>query len=167
VSEIRVALYCPAWIYSSVCALVAKRYLSEEVTLEALSGKYGPELGKYFPEISEEMVLSTSEGYLRHLMEAEVDDAAEILESFAYNRLNFDANGSQRKIKGYFSSTLAGVKVPEVNAEALVKAFKPFIFMYRSKPELAVPAGWTWEHIEDGEWLKTFPNLEILFFDGL
>ena len=162
------ALYCPVWIYSSICALVAERYLSEEVTLEAISGKYGSELAKYFPEITGEMVQSTVEGCLRHLMEAEVDDeAAEILESFAYNKLNFEANGSPRKIKGYFSSTLAGVKVPEVNAEALAKAFKPFIFMYRSKPELAVPAGWTWEHIEDGEWLKTLPALEMSLFDDL
>jgi hypothetical protein len=39
--------------------------------------------------------------------------------------------------------------------------------MYRSKPELAAPAGWDWSKIEDGEWLKDFPELEVSVFDGL
>ena len=162
------ALYCPTWIYSSICALVGKRYLSEEVSLEALSAKYASELANNFPEISADMVLVTTEGFLRYLIDAEVsDDAAEILESYAYNRLSFEVSGSPRKIKGYFSSTLAGVKTPEISAEAVAKSFKPFIYMYKSKPEMAAPAGWSWSAIEDGEWLKAFPELEVSFFDGL
>ena len=113
------------------------------------------------------MVLATAEGYLRHLMEAEVEDAADILNSYAHHRITVDRSGSPRKIKGYFSSALAGVKAPEVNAEADAKSFKPFIFMYSSKPELAAPAGWDWSKIEDGEWLKDFPELEVSVFDGL
>ena len=165
--ETGLADFCPSWIYSSVCALAAQRYLSEEMGLEAFSGKFAKELQKRYSDVNEHMVLSTAEGYLRHLMEAEVEDAAEILNSFAYQRITLDRSGSPRKIKGYFSSALAGVKTPEVNAEADAKSFKPFIFMYRSKPELAAPAGWDWSKIEDGEWLKDMPELEVSVFDGL
>lgn len=165
--ETGLAVFCPSWVYSSVCALTAQRYLSEETGLEAFCGKYAEELQKYYSDVNDQMVLATAEGYLRHLMEAEVEDAADILNSYAHHRITVDRNGSPRKIKGYFSSALAGVKAPEVNAEADAKSFKPFIFMYRSKPELAAPAGWDWSKIEDGEWLKDFPELEVSVFDGL
>ena len=161
------AIFCPSWVYSSTCALAAQRYLEEDIGLDAFSGKYAEVLHKHFSDINEEMVLATAEGFLRHLMEAEVEDAAEILNSYAHHRIMFESNGTSRKIKGYFSSALAGVKIPEVDAEAAVKSFKPFIFMYRSKPELAAPAGWGWSKIEDGEWMKELPDLEVSIFDGL
>ena len=51
--------------------------MSEEVSLEALSAKYASELANNFPEISADMVLVTTEGFLRYLIDAE------ILNSFA------------------------------------------------------------------------------------
>ena len=165
--EIILTGFCPAWIYASVCSLASQRYLVEDVSLEAFSRKYAEFLQKYFSDVNEEMVLATSEGFLRHLMEAEVEDAAEILNSYAHQCITVDSSGVPRKIKGYFSSALAGVKTPEVNAEGAAKSFKPFIFMYRSKPELAAPAGWDWSKIEDGEWMKVLPELDVSIFDGL
>jgi len=93
--------------------------------LEAFCGKYAEELQKHYSDVNEQMVLATAESYLRHLMEAEVEDAAEILNSYAYHRITVDKSGAPRKIKGYFSSALAGVKTPEVNAEVDAKSFKP------------------------------------------
>ena len=94
------AVFCPSWVYSSVCALTAQRYLSEETGLEAFCGKYAEELQKYYSDVNDQMVLATAEGYLRHLMEAEVEDAADILNSYAHHRITVDRSGSPRKIKG-------------------------------------------------------------------
>lgn len=161
------SLFCPSWVYSATCALTAQRYLAESLGLEAFATKYASVLADHYGDISYEMVLDTSESYLRHLMDAEVDDAYEILESYAYNRIAFDKNGTPRKIKGFFSSSLDGVKTQEVSAEAAAKEFKPFIYMFRTKPELAMPVGWTWGAIEDGEWLKEMSELDVSFLDGI
>jgi len=162
-----VSIFCPSWVYSATCALTAQRYLGESLGLEAFASKYASVLADRYSDISYEMVLDTSESYLRQMMDAGVEDASEILESYAYNRITFDKNGAPRKIKGFFSSSLDGLKTPDVSAESAAKEFKPFIYMYRTKPELAMPAGWTWGAIEDGEWLKEMPELEVSFLDGI
>ncbi len=160
-------LYCPGWVYSAVCSLTAQRFLSESLGIEPFAAKYSEELADRYGDVNYEMVLGTSEGFLRHLMEAEVEDAYEVLEAYAYNQLAVDKAGTPRKIKGFFTSTLDGVKVPEVNSETAAKQFKPFIFMLRAKPELAMPAGWNWTMIEDGDWLKSLPEIEVSFLDGI
>lgn len=162
-----VSQYCPAWIYSSTCALIAQRYLAGNVGLEPFAVKYAELLGTKYSDINDQILLATAEGFLRHLMEAEVDDASEILESYAYNTLTYDRTGGRRKIKGFFSSALDGQKVAEVSVETSIKEFKPFIYMYRSKPELAAPIGWTWASIEDGDFLKTLPDIDVSFLDGI
>lgn len=161
------SLFCPSWVYSAICALTAQRYLGESLGLEAFASKYASVLADRYSDINYEMVLDTSESYLRHLMDAGVEDASEILESYAFHRIAFDKNGTPRKIKGFFSSSLDGLKTQEVSAEAAAKEFKPFIYMYRTKPELAMPAGWTWGAIEDGDWLKEMPDLDVSFLDGI
>lgn len=158
--------FCPAWIYSSVCALTAQRYLSESLGLEAFAGKYAKVLGEHYSDVTEEMVLTTAEGYLRYLMEAEVEDASEILRAFAFHRISYDKNGAPRRIKRFFSSALDGLKSPEVNVKTLTREFKPFIYMFRTKPELAAPSGWTWKNVEDAEWLGDLPELDVSFMDG-
>lgn len=165
--EVKLSLYCPSWVFSAVCSLTAQRFLAESLGLEALAAKYASELSARYSDITSEMVLDTSEGYLRHLMEAEVEDGFEILQAYSFNQLTVDKGGVPRKIKGFFSSSLDGQKTPEIIPEVAIKQFKPFIFMYRSKPELAVPAGWNWSMIEDGDWLKTLPEIEVSFLDGI
>ena len=161
------SLCCPSWVFSAVCSLTAQRFLAESLGLEAFAAKYASELSDRYSDITREMVLDTSEGYLRHLIEAEVEDGFEILQAYSFNQLTVDKGGVPRKIKGFFSSTLDGQKTPEIIPEVAIKQFKPFIFMYRSKPELAVPAGWNWSMIEDGDWLKTLPEIEVSFLDGI
>ncbi|CRK76136.1 hypothetical protein NIG5292_02193 [Nereida ignava] len=161
------SLYCPSWVFSAVCSLTAQRFLAESLGLEAFAAKYASELSARYSDITAEMVLDTSEGYLRHLMEAEVEDGFEILQAYSFNQLTVDKGGVPRKIKGFFSSTLDGQKTPEIIPEVAIKQFKPFIFMYRAKPDLAVPAGWTWNMIEDGDWLKTLPEVDVSFLDGI
>lgn len=159
--------YCPMWIYSAVCSLSAQRYLSENLGLEAYAGKYANELSLRYADISSDMILDTSESYLRHLMDAEIENASEVLDAFAFKQLTYEANGLPRKIRSFFSSSLDGLKAPEINIETADKEFKPFIYMFRAKPELAPPAGWNWTKIEDGEFLQDFPNLEVSFLDGI
>ena len=161
------SLYCPTWVFSAVCSLTAQRFLAGSVGLEAFAAKYADELSSRYRDITPEMVEDTSEGFLRHLMEAEVEDGFEILQAYSFNQLTFEKSGAPRKIKGFFSSTLEGQKTPEVVPDETIKQFKPFIFMYRSKPDLATPAGWTWKMIEDGDWLTTLPEVEVSFLDGI
>ena len=159
--------FCPAWIYSSVCALTAQRYLSESLGLETFAAKYAQELSNHYSDITPEMVHTTAEGYLRYLMEADVEDADEILRAYAHHRISVDKNGAPRKIKRMFSSALDGLKAPEVNVKTTTREFKPFIYMFRTKPELAAPSGWTWKSVEDAEWFGDLPEIEVSFMDGL
>lgn len=159
--------YCPDWLFSAIAALIAQRFLSSALGLDAYARRYAEVLAKYYAEIPPEMLEYAAEGYLRHLSEAEADNAYDILDAFAFQRVCTDGQGNKRRMRRMFGSELEGKKVIEYGAEKAIKDFKPFIYMLRLKPELAPPAGWNWALIEDGEWLTTLPDLEVSLFDGL
>lgn len=159
--------YCPEWLFSAVVALVAQRYLTSNLGLEAYAVRYAQALSERYAPIPPEMLEAAAEGCLRHLSEAEADNAFEVLDSFAFNRICTDGHGNPRRLKRLFGSELDGAKAPEYSAEKTARDFKPLIYMLRLKPELAPPAGWTWDAVEDGEWLRTLPGLEVSLFDGL
>lgn len=159
--------YCPEWLFSAVVALVAHRYLTSNLGLEAFAARYADALAEHYAPIPPEMIATAAEGCLRHLSDAEADNAPEVLEAFAYNRILSDGHGNPRRLKRLFGSELDGAKTAEYSAERTAREFKPLIYMLRLKPELAPPAGWSWESIEDGEWLRTLPGLDVSLFDGL
>lgn len=146
---------------------MAQRYLSSHLGLQSFAARYAQALSQRYVAIPPDMMFAAAEGYLRHLSEAETEDAHMVLHAYAYLRTCTDGQGNPRRMRRLFSSELDGTRTPEFSAERAARDFKPFIYMIRLKPELAAPAGWGWERIEDGEWLRDLPALEVSLFDGL
>ena len=159
--------YCPEWLFGAVSALVGNRFISSSLPIEPFAVKYSQILSEKYVPIPDTMLLSAAEGFLRAIIEANSEDADVILHSFAYNRLMILPSGESRKFKGLFSSALDGSKECEYSAEQAVKSFKPFVYMIRAKPALAAPAGWTWDDIEDGDWLRGIQDIEVSILDSL
>ena len=159
--------FCPEWLFGAVIALIGHRYISSSLPLSPFAIKYSQILSEKYAPIAPEMLESAAEDYLRAIIEVQSEDADAILTSFAYNRLMILPNGEMRKFKGLFSNALDGTKECEYSAEQAVKTFKPFIYMLRTKPAMAAPAGWTWNNIEDGDWVRSLPELEVSILDSI
>ena len=159
--------YCPDWIFSAVVALIANRYLADDLGLDAFANKYSEILAKHYVPIPPDVLEEAAEGYLRVLIEAESEDAIEVLTAYSYNQITFETGLAPRKLKGMFSSAFDGDKDPKFTVLQSVRDFKAFLYMMRSKPELAAPVGWTWTLIEDGEWLKDLETVEVSILDSL
>lgn len=158
--------YCPDWLFSAVSALIAQRYLQSPFDLPVFANKYASILSERYIPVPPEHLEQTASEFLRILAEVEADDADGALKAFAYDRLTRLPTGEARKIKGLFSSALDGTRACEYSVAATVKAFRPFYFMTRTKPGLMPPLSWNWQHIQDGDWIKELPNVEVSFLDS-
>lgn len=158
--------FCPEWLVSATVALVAQRYLTSPLELNPFARKYAQTLSEHYADIRPDMIEQSAEGFLRVLFEAGAEDAESVLHSYAFGRITRLENGEPRRIKGMFSSALDGTRTEDYNAEQLIKAFRPFFFLLRSKPSLTAPSTWTWKQIEDGEWVTDLPNIEVSLLDG-
>lgn len=158
--------FCPDWLFGAVSALVGNRFISSNLPISPFASKYAKILSERYNPIPEDMLMSSAEGFLRVIIEANAEDADVILNAFSYNRLMILPNGEPRKYKGLFSHALDGTKDCEYSAEQAVKSFKPFVYMLRTKPALAAPAGWRWDDIEAGDWLHDLPDVEVSIIDN-
>ncbi|WP_439138969.1 hypothetical protein [Roseicyclus sp.] len=123
-------------------------------------------MSERYLEIGPDLIEQSAEGFLRVLAEAEADNADAVLGSYAYHRITRAENGEPRRIKGLFSSALDGTRTEEYNIDQIVKGFRPFFFLLRSKPTMAAPMSWTWKQIENGEWITELPDVEISLLDS-
>ncbi|MDO7654995.1 MAG: hypothetical protein MUQ64_04550 [Paracoccaceae bacterium] len=158
---------CPEWLFAVVSALVAQRFLSASLGLNVFALKYSTIMNEHFQPIAPDLIESAAEGYLRFLLEVEGEDAHTMLQSYIFNKLTVDESGAPRKLKTMFGSQLAGVKDVEFGVEQAVKSFTRFVYAARSKPELRAAASWTWNSIENAEWLLTLPTVEVSILDGV
>lgn len=158
--------YCPEWLLSATVALVAQRFLASPFGLDIFAKKYAQILSERYLEITPGLIEQSAEGFLRVLAEAEADNADVVLGSYAYHRITRAENGEPRRIKGMFSNALVGTRTEEYNLDLIVKGFRPFFFQLRSKPSMVAPTTWTWNQIEDGEWITELPDVEISLLDS-
>lgn len=158
--------YCPEWLLSATVALVAQRYLVSPFGLDLFAKKYAQLLSERYLEIGPDLIEQSAEGFLRVLAEAEADNADVVLGSYAYHRITRVENGEQRRIKGVFSSALDGARTQDYSVDQIIKGFRPFFFLLRSKPSMAVPMSWTWKQIDNGDWITDLPDVEISLLDS-
>lgn len=158
--------YCPEWLLSATVALVAQRYLASPLGLDAFARKFASILSERYADIGPDVIEQSVEGFLRVLAEAEVEDADVVLRSYAYHRVTRLDNGEPRRIKGMFSSALDGTRTEEYSVDLIVKKFRPFFFLLRSKPSMAAPATWSWKQIENGEWITELQDVEVSLLDS-
>lgn len=156
------AKHIPSFVFDSVAALVARRFLLSNITLTQMASFYTGILGEHYAaeDISAELE-SCAEDFLRTLNEIGAENADEILKSFERIRITTTDNTAPRKLKSMFSSALEGQPQKEHSVETTIKRFKAFIFLVRSKPSYYAPSDWNWAKVNDASWLGDIEDIEI------
>ena len=152
----------PNFVFDSVAALVARRFLLSNITLTQMALFYAEILGEHYEveDIASELE-SCAEDFLRTLNEIGAENSDEILKSFERIRITTTDNNSPRKLKSMFSSALDGLTQKEHSVETTIKRFKAFIFLVRSKPSYYAPGDWNWSKVNDANWLGDIEDAEI------
>jgi hypothetical protein len=139
-------MHRPAFIYDMCVARTAAEFLHGELGVEAFAKKYAEMLSDGCVTVNQEEVQAPAEAMLQFLAEVEAGEgAADLLNSFAYFRLNFEGVGRPRKMKPMFGNIEDPVKAREWNKESTPKAFRAFVFALRSQTVPTAPAGWQLE----------------------
>jgi hypothetical protein len=148
-----VSNFCPEWVFSICCASTAVEYLSQDTSIESCATKYAGGLNKQYSSIDSAMIAISAQELLLFLAEIDAGDSAvNLLNSFIFNRLKFEATRKPRKIRGIFGSAFDPTKVPEYSPEKCIKLFRAMIFGLRSKANPSAPQGWSITQEDHLEW---------------
>ncbi len=146
--------FCPEWIFSICSASAASEYLSQNTSIESCAVKYADGLSANYTKIEPEVITSSAQGLLIFLSEIDAGDTAvDLLNSFIFNRLKFEATKKPRKIRTMFGSAFDATKLQEYSDEKCTKLFKAMIFGLRSKVHPKAPSGWHITQETNLEWL--------------
>ena len=81
------------------------------------------------------------------------EEAVIILSDYIYYRVNYNANGSIRKVNSLFSSAFDGEKEKSYNSQQTTKVFKATTFSHRNNTLEKATPGWVVNDKEDIDWL--------------
>ena len=150
-------MFCPDWVFDTVCAEVASLYLKNDVALDLGAAKYTSSLSKEYEAMSADEIAMASEDMIRLLGELEAGDAAVmLLEGFCYFRIMYSFQGVKRNLKPMFGSASSGTKEKEYSSQSALKRFKAYLFSYRSEKAVLAPTGWS---LATQEELKTLADI--------
>ena len=158
--------FAPKWVLGSICAEIIRRYVTEDGTILAYTSKFAQSLSEKYTDTNNKKLFSICEEMMQFLVLLEDDNALEIHNSYIYNIINFDENGGQRKMKGFFSDALAPV-TEETSVEQIVKSHKAFVFRLRSNLHLLAPDEWSFSGVKEIDWLKTIAQQRVKISDSL
>ena len=151
--------FCPEWIFGVCSASTAKEFLSSENSLNSISRKFAEGLTEKFNEIKYEEITACAEEILQFLSDLEANEnAVDYIDSYIYRRICFKSSGAERKISGMFSSELDPVKTNDYSVKNVVKVFRATIFAIRNNTLSDKPPGWSFEDVENLDWLKELLN---------
>ena len=159
--------FCPEWIFGVCSAATAKEFLSSENSLNSISRKYSEGLSEKFNEIKFEEITACAEEILQFLSDLEAnEDAVNYIDSYIYRRMCFKSSGAERKISGMFSSELDPVKTIDYSGKSVAKVFRATIFAIRNNTLSDRPPGWSFEDVENLDWLKDLLNKPTNILDN-
>ena len=151
--------FCPEWIFGVCSAATAKEFLTSNNSLNSISRKYSEGLSEKFNQIKYEEITVCAEEILQFLSDLEAnEDAVNYIDSYIYRRICFKSSGAERKISGMFSSELDPVKTYDYSGKNVVKVFRATIFAIRNNTLSDKPPGWSFEDVENLDWLKELLN---------
>ena len=158
--------FAPDWVLESACSVIAKRFIIGEMPLEAYSNRFARSLSERYTDTSADKLIGTIEGMMHFMATIEGDNVLLVCDSFTYNRVSFDNNGSPRKIKSLFRSALAPQKI-QSSADSAIKAFRSFVFRLRSDSSLLAPKAWDPSTVQDLDWLADIYKQQVRITDSL
>ena len=159
--------FCPEWIFSVCCASTAKEFLSSDNSLDSISRKFSNGLSEKYNEIKYEEISLCAEEILQFLSDLEAnEEAVNYIDSFVFRKICFKSSGADRKISGMFSSELDPVKTNEYSGKNIAKTFRATIFAIRNHTLSDKPPGWSYDDVENLDWLKDLLNKPVDILDN-
>ena len=92
------------------------------------------------------------------------EEAVTYLNDYIHYRVNFEANGSERKLSGMFSSAFDPQKLKDYNSDKCFKIFKATVFSIRNDALPKSTPGWSITDVEDIDWIGEVINEETELF---
>ena len=157
--------FCPEWIFGIFAAQTSKEFLSSNNSIAAVSRKYSNAISERYNEVKFEEILDLSEKILQFLSEINAgEEAVTYLNDYIHYRVNFEANGSERKLSGMFSSAFDPQKLKDYNSDKCFKIFKATVFSIRNDALPKSTPGWSITDVEDIDWIGEVINEETELF---
>ncbi|MFL2830120.1 MAG: hypothetical protein ACJZ80_02090 [Candidatus Puniceispirillales bacterium] len=157
--------FCPEWIFGVLSAQTSKEFLSTNNSIAAISRKYSNAITERYNEVKFEEVMDLAEKILQFLSEINAgEEAVTYLDNYIHYRVNFEANGSERKLSGMFSSAFDPQKLKDYNSDKCFKIFKATVFSIRNDALPKSTPGWSITDVEDIDWIGEVINEETELF---
>jgi len=157
--------FCPEWIFGICSAQTCKEFLSSTYPITAISKKYSNTLSEKYNEVKFEEIMDLSEKILQFLSEINAgEEAVNYIDDYIHYRVKYEANGSERKLSGMFSSGFDPEKLKDYDSEKCLKIFRATIFSIRNNALPKAPPGWIITDVEDIDWVGDMFNQETELF---
>lgn len=109
--------------------------------------------------------MDLSEKILQFLSEINAgEDAVTYIDDYIHYRVNYEANGNERKLSGMFSSAFDPEKLKDYNSDKSLKVFRATIFSIRNSALPKATPGWAINDVEDIDWIGDMFNQETELF---
>jgi hypothetical protein len=159
------ANFCPEWVFSICCAQTANSFLTSNNSISAIAKNFSFGLSEKYNEVKFEEIIDLAENTLQFLSEIQAgEDATIYLVDYIHYRTKFQANGSERKLSGLFSSAFDGEKIKNYNPKTTFKIFKATVFSIRNNAIPKASPGWVITDEPDIDWLGELFIKEIDLF---
>ena len=109
--------------------------------------------------------MSISEEMMGFLVTLDANNVSLINNSYIFNRVSFNENGHNRKMKSFFKSALSPQK-QNVSIDDEFKYFRTFVFRLRSDRSLIVPKRWKISDVDNIEWLNEIFDVSVGITDS-
>ena len=135
--------YCPDWLYECCVASATADFLQMDVPLQAICVAYQKSLSEDYTTIDASDFASTIEEMVIFLNELDAGaNAYDLCLHFCFFKLKFISVNEERKVKGWFGSSISGDKSPQFSSEKTIKKFKAFLVSYRHGQMPKMPMNW-------------------------
>ena len=158
--------FCPEWIFSVSTAETARCFLSSNNSMNSIAKKFSTALCERYNDIRFEEIVDAAEQILQFLSEINAgEEAVNYLTNYIYYRVNYEANGNERKISGLFSSAFDSIKSQDYNSKIVLKIFRATVYSIRNEAVPLANPGWLITDKEDIDWLGEVFEQEIDIFN--
>lgn len=160
-------VYCPDWVFEISVARTAHEFLSTELPMAAVAGKYSDGLAEKYAPVDKEEINESAEQLLHFLAEVNAgEDAVTFLNGFAYFKYNFEAFNKPRKLKPMFGEADDPVKTKAYSGELSAKHFRAYVFGLRSNSAPVAPPGWRLDSEENHLHISNIARRSLSILDA-
>ena len=161
-------MFCPHWIFEATSAQVALEFIRDDMPLRVIAAKYADGMADQYEELSADELAATAESYIRFLDEVDAQhEGIGLLNGFCFFRVIHDTQHTKRRLKPFFGSADAGTSKKEHSIARANKAFKAYIFAWRSGSAIPADAGWKLEHVSELSTLSSLAAKPVSVLDML